>query len=67
MSDAPVIFDPASVLPPRVTTYWRDPGYWLDEPGTPHRDYQYVDEELGGRIIAGLANLPDCCLEGERR
>lgn len=60
MSDSPVIFDPTAVLPPRVTTYRRDPGYWLDEPGTPHRDYRSVDTELGERIIAGLTGLPDC-------
>jgi hypothetical protein len=55
-----MILDPVAVLPPRVTAYGRDPGFWLDEPGTPHRDYRYVDTKLGERIIAGLANLPDC-------
>lgn len=59
MSDAPVIFDPVAVLPPRTTTYRRDPGYWLDNPGTPHHNYRSVDTALGRRIIAGLMNLPD--------
>lgn len=65
MSSSPVIFDAMSVLPPRVTSYGRDPGYWLDKPGTPHRDYRYVDTELGRRLIAGLANLPDRSFEEE--
>lgn len=66
MSDVPVIFDPVALLPPRVTAYGRDPGYWLDEPGVPHRDYRHVDTALGLRIVAGLANLPDCPSREER-
>jgi len=60
VNGGPLIFDPTAILPPRATLYRRGPGYWLDEPGTPHRDYRYVDTELGERLLAGLANLPDC-------
>jgi hypothetical protein len=66
VSDVPVIFDPSAILPLRVTTYRRDPGYWLDVPGTPHRDYRYVDAEFGERIVAGLINLPDRSTRKER-
>ena len=67
MTDMPVIFDPTAMIPPRSTTYRRDPGYWLDEPGTPHRDYRYVDVQLGERIIAGLAGLPDGSTQEDAR
>jgi hypothetical protein len=63
----PVIFDPTAVIPPRATTYRRDPGYWLDEPGTPHRDYRHVDAELGERIIAGLTHLRENSTQEEAR
>jgi len=43
VSDAPVILDPAAVLPLRVTMYGHASGYWLDEPGIPHRDHRYID------------------------
>ena len=66
MSDVPVIFDPSAIIPLRVTAYGRDPGYWLDVPGTPHRDYRYVDAELGERLVAGLFNLSDCPIQEER-
>jgi hypothetical protein len=61
-----VIFDPTAVLPPRATTYRRDPGYWLDDPGTPHRDYRYVDAVLGDRLVAGLLGLSDGSIQEER-
>jgi hypothetical protein len=66
VSDLPVIFDPSAILPLRVTAYRRDPGYWLDVPGTPHRDFRYVDTEFGERIVAGLVNLPGCPTQEER-
>jgi hypothetical protein len=53
-----MILDPAAVIPPRVTTYRRDPGYWLDDPGVSHRDFRSVDPVFGERIIAGLRGLP---------
>lgn len=49
----------ARLLPLRVTTHGgHSGGRWLDTPGTPHRDHQAVDPELGQRLIEGLENLP---------
>lgn len=58
MSGVPVIFDPTAVLPPRATTYRRDPGYTLGGPGALRHNYRSLDMALGRRIIAGLVNLP---------
>lgn len=59
MSELPLILDAVALLPPRVTAYRRDLGYWRDEPGVPHRDFKYVDQAFGEQIISGLRSLPE--------
>jgi hypothetical protein len=60
MYGLPSFLDPTAVIPPRVTTYRRDPGHWLDGPGVPNRDLRPVEAEFGARSISELRNFGDC-------
>ncbi len=58
MSDLPVIFDAAAVLPVRVTTYLGGGCRWPGGGGVASGRFRGVDREFGEWIIAGLRALP---------